>query len=43
VDVEPHNDNLRDVGRRYADVISAADALEFIKAFPSETFKESSS
>jgi maleamate amidohydrolase len=40
VDTEPHDDNLRDVGRRYADVTTAADVMKFVEALPSDTFKE---
>jgi len=30
VDEGPHNDNLRDIGRRYADIVSLDEVLEFI-------------
>lgn len=30
----PHRDNLRDVGRRYADVITLADTLGYLERFP---------
>lgn len=40
VDTEPHDDNLRDVSRRYADVTSVAEVMKFVQALPSDTFKE---
>lgn len=30
----PHRDNLRDVGRRYADVVTLADTLEYFRRLP---------
>ena len=32
MEIEAHEDNLRDVGRRYADIVSAADCIAQIKA-----------
>jgi maleamate amidohydrolase len=41
---QPHKDNLRDVGRRYADVLPMADVIKYLdgldaKAAPSNTLK----
>jgi len=40
VDTGPHSDNLRDVGRRYADVMSASDVIRHLASISPQTFKE---
>ena len=40
VDSGPHNDNLRDVGRRYADVMSTSDFIAHLASISGKTFKE---
>ncbi|MGD9945849.1 MAG: isochorismatase family protein [Burkholderiaceae bacterium] len=34
VEEQPHHDNLRDIRRRYADVVSTASCLEYLRRFP---------
>lgn len=38
-DLQPHRDTLRDVGRRYADIVNAAAVMQFIKAQPGATLQ----
>jgi maleamate amidohydrolase len=40
VDSEPHNDNLRDVGRRYADVVSLDAVTDHLNRIPAQSVAE---
>ena len=32
-DDRPHQDNLRDIGRRYADVLNSSDVIEYLEDY----------
>jgi len=40
MDEGPHNDNLRDVGRRYADIVDAAAVVEYLTKVPARVAAE---
>jgi isochorismate hydrolase len=43
VDLEPHSDNLRDLGRRYADVVSLDAVTDYLNGIPNRTSTENQS
>jgi maleamate amidohydrolase len=40
MDEGPHNDNLRDVGRRYADIVDAATVMNYLSKVPNRVAAE---